>query len=113
MRKAFDRQRRLDCPSVSKVSLNLNCRNETIPILRGLQHIYSTPKVRDSILRAIARDVNGKSNATRGRPGLSYWEILVLAGGAVGMRLRLRSTPGSRREPPCLASGHGNWRLGE
>jgi hypothetical protein len=84
MRKAFERQRRLDCPSVSNVSLNLHCRNETIPILRALQHIYSTPKVRDSILRAIARDVNGTSKATRGRPGLSYWEILVLAGARLG-----------------------------
>jgi hypothetical protein len=33
MRKAFDRQRRLDCPAVRKVSLNLNCRNETIASL--------------------------------------------------------------------------------
>ena len=84
MRKAFDRQRRLDCPSVSEVSLNLNCRNETIPILRGLQHIYSTPKLRDSILHAIARDVNGKASAKHGRPGLSYWEILVLAAARLG-----------------------------
>jgi len=84
MRKALDRQRRLDCPSVTNVSLNLHCRNESIPILRALQHIYSTPKVRDAILRAIARDVNGKSKATRGRPGLSYWEILVLAGARLG-----------------------------
>ena len=84
MRKAYDRQRRLDCPSVANVSLNLNCRNETIPILRGLQHIYSTPRVRDSILGAIARDVNGKSSARLGRPGLSYWEILVLAGARLG-----------------------------
>ena len=67
MRKAYDRQRRLDCPSVSRVSLNTDCRNETIPILRALQHIYSTPKVRDSILRAIARDVNGKSPSAAGR----------------------------------------------
>ena len=59
MRKAFDRQQRLDCPPVTEVPLNLNCRNETIPILRGLQHIYSRPEVRDPILRAIARDVNG------------------------------------------------------
>ncbi|MFH1109947.1 MAG: ISNCY family transposase [Planctomycetota bacterium] len=84
MRKAFDRQRRLDCPSVTEVPLNLNCRNETIPILRGLQHIYSRREVRDSILRAIARDVNGKSSPHRGRPGLSYWEILVLAAVRLG-----------------------------
>jgi len=84
MRKAFDRQRRLDCPSVGNVPLNLDCRNETIPILRALQHIYRTPKVRDAILGAIARDVNGRSKATLGRPGLSYWEILVLAGARLG-----------------------------
>ena len=84
MRKTFDCQRRLDCPPVANVSLNLKCRNETILILRALQHIYSTPKVRDSILGAIARDVNGKSDATRGRPGMSYWEILVLAGARLG-----------------------------
>src|SRR3990170_8102514 len=84
MRKALDRQRRLDCQSVAKVPLNLNRRNETIPILRGLQHIYSTPKVRDSILKAIARDVNGKSSAKHGRPGLGYWEILVLAAARLG-----------------------------
>jgi IS5 family transposase len=84
MRKAFDRQRRLDCPSVTKVPLNLHCRNETVPILRALQHIYSRPEVRDPILRAIARDVNGKSKARRGRPGLDYWEILVLAAARLG-----------------------------
>jgi len=84
MRKAFNRQRRLDCPPVTEVPLNLNCRNETIPILRALQHIYSRPEVRDPILRAIARDVNGKSSPRRGRPGLSYWEILVLAAARLG-----------------------------
>jgi hypothetical protein len=84
MRKAFDPQRRLDCPSVTQVPLNLNCRNETVPILRGLQHIYSRHEVRNPILRAIARDVNGKSKAHRGRPGLDYWEILVLAAARLG-----------------------------
>ena len=84
MRKAFDRQQRLDCPSVSNVSLNLGCRSEIIPILRSLQHLYSTPKVRDSILKAVARDVNGKSSPKHGRPGLSYWEILVLAAARLG-----------------------------
>jgi IS5 family transposase len=61
MRKALKRQQRLDCPAVPNVPLNLNCRNETIPILRALQHIYSTPELRDPILRAIAQDVDRKS----------------------------------------------------
>ena len=82
--KNIDRQQRLDCPPVSRIPLNLNCRNETIPILRALQHVYSQPAVRDSILRAIARDVNGRSSPRRGRPGMSYWEILVLAAVRLG-----------------------------
>ena len=89
MRKAFDRQRRLDCPPVGNVSLNLNCRNETIPILRALQHIYSTPKVRDTILRAIARDVNGASRATRGPHGFELLGDSRAGRGAAGMRLQL------------------------
>jgi IS5 family transposase len=84
MRKAVDHQRRLDCPSITQVRLNLDCRTETIPILRALQHIYSQPELRDSILRSIGQDVNGKSSAKRGRKGLAYWEILVLAGVRLG-----------------------------
>src|SRR5947208_2342577 len=41
MRFAFDPQRRLDCPPIEEVKLNLNCRDEIIPILRALQHLYS------------------------------------------------------------------------
>lgn len=37
MRQAIERQRRLDCDSVSQVVLNLNCRDELIPVLRGCQ----------------------------------------------------------------------------
>ena len=50
MRKAFDRQQRLDCQPVLNVRLNLNCRDEIVPILKALQHIYSQPKLRDDIL---------------------------------------------------------------
>ena len=44
MRKAFDRQRRLDCPSVGNVPLNLDCRNETIPILRPCNTSIALPR---------------------------------------------------------------------
>ena len=79
MRKAFDRQGRLDCSPVLAVRLNTDCRDEIVPILRALQHIYSQPELRDSILRAIARDVNRNSSRRRGRGGMDYWQILVLA----------------------------------
>ena len=50
MRIAFDPQRRFDCPPVLEVRLNTSCRDEIIPILKGLQHIYSQPELRDKLL---------------------------------------------------------------
>ena len=87
MRQAIERQRRLDGDSVSQVVLNLNCRDELIPILRGLQQVYATPKVRDAILKLVERDVSAKSRSDRGRDGLSYWCILVLAAVRLGCNL--------------------------
>lgn len=84
MRRTIQRQRRLDCESVSQVVLNLNCRDESIPILRALQHIYATPQLREAILKLVERDVSTKSRADRGREGLSYWCILVLAAVRLG-----------------------------
>jgi hypothetical protein len=79
MRQTMERQRRLDCDGVSQVVLNFSCRDELVPILRGLQQIYATPKLRDAILKLVAGDVSAKSRSDRGREGLSYWCILVLA----------------------------------
>jgi transposase, IS5 family len=84
MRKAFDPQLRLDCPDVGDVFLNLDGRHEIIPILRALQHIYDTPEVRDAIFAAIARDVNRTADPRLGRPGMTYWEITVLAATRLG-----------------------------
>jgi hypothetical protein len=84
MRKAFDRQQRMDRPTISNVPLNLGCRDEIIPILAALKHIYAQPKLRDDILQAVARDVNRDSSRKRGRRGMDYWPILVLASVRLG-----------------------------
>ena len=73
MRKAFDRQQRLDCQTIPNLRLNLNCRDEIIPILAALKHIYMQPKLRDDILRAVARDINRNSSPKCGREGMDYW----------------------------------------
>jgi hypothetical protein len=84
MRKAFDRQQRLDCQAIPNLRLNLNCRDEIIPILAALKHIYMQPKLRDDILRAVARDINRNSSPKCGREGMDYWPILVLASVRLG-----------------------------
>ena len=79
MRVATRCQRRLDCTPVNRVELNAQCRHEIVPFLFALQHIYGNRKLREKLLELVANDVNGQSSADRGREGMTYWQILVLA----------------------------------
>ena len=87
MRKPFSEQQRLDCDAIDNVKLNLNCRDELIPILAALQHLCSTPSVRDPILRLIVEDVNRYSRRDVGREGFDDWQVLVLAAVRLGCNL--------------------------
>lgn len=87
MRKAFSHQQRFDSRGVRGVQLNLQCRDEIIPILAALQHIYSQPETRDAILDLVAEDVNQDSRDDVGREGMDYWQILVLAAVRLGCNL--------------------------
>ena len=87
MRRPFSTQTRFDCQSIPQVKLNLNCRDEIVPILHGLQHVYSQPHLRDETLDLVAQDVNEHSRYDRGREGLNYWHITVLAAARLGCNL--------------------------
>lgn len=79
MRIALSNQTRLDCQTVEDIQLNLECRDEIIPLLAGLQDVFRQPELRGKILKLIAADVNGDSRSDTGRKGFDYWQILVLA----------------------------------
>lgn len=87
MRRPFSQQTRLDCRTVLNVELNLECRDEIVPILAALQHVYSQPQLRDGILDLIAEDVNRDTRDDCGREGMDYWQILVLAAVRIGCNL--------------------------
>ena len=84
MRKAFKVQPTFDCPPPDRVPLNFQCRDEIVPILRGLQHIYSDVNLRGTILALVGKDVNRSSSKNLGRKGLDYWEIAVLGAVRLG-----------------------------
>ena len=69
MRHGRDPQLRLDCPPIEAVPLNTNCRDEIIPILRALQHVYGDQQLRGEILGLVGKDVNGSTSPKHGRPG--------------------------------------------
>jgi hypothetical protein len=80
-------EQRLDCLPIGEVKLNLNCRDEIIPILRALQHVYEQEPVRRELLRLVGKDVNQGTSRKRGRRGMNYWEITVLAAARLGCNL--------------------------
>ena len=111
MRKAFDRQQQFGREPIDSIDLNLNCRDEIIPILAALRHIYSQPELRDRILALVAADVNRASRSDRGREGLTYWQILVLAAVRLGCNLdydRLQDLAEQHRTLRMMM-GIGEW----
>jgi hypothetical protein len=55
-----------------------------IPILRGLQHLYSRPRFRKRSLELISEDALGDADPGLGREGMTLWQILVLASVRLG-----------------------------
>jgi hypothetical protein len=84
MRIPHQEQRRLDCPPVDQVELNCECRAAMIPILRGLQHLYSRSDFRNEALELVGKDVLGDAAPDVGRDGMSFWQVLVLAAVRLG-----------------------------
>jgi hypothetical protein len=111
MRIAFASQQRLECNPIVNIQLNFDCRDEIIPILAALQHIYSQPEVRDEILRMVAQDVNGSSSAGLGRMGMDYWQVLVLAAVRLGCNLNYDKLQNLAEEHRTLRHimGIGDW----
>lgn len=84
MRRHYQTQRRFDCTPIAQLSLNVQCRDEIIPLLSGLQHIYTCQSLRKRIVQLVADDINMNSRRDRGRPGLDDWQIVVLAAVRLG-----------------------------
>jgi hypothetical protein len=112
MRKPFSSQRRLDCQTIPKVKLNLKCRDEVIPILYSLQHIYGQPQMRDEILGLVAQDVNQDSRSDCGREGLDYWHITVLTAVRLGCNLDYDKLQDLAEQHRALrhTMGIGDWQ---
>ncbi len=77
MRKVIDLQMEFWKKDISKIEFDLKSRDEIPKVLIGLQHIYSTPLIREQVFQILKRIVPDKSHIN-GRPGMDLWKILVL-----------------------------------
>ena len=84
MRQHYQRQRRFDCTPIAELTLNYECRDEMIPVLAGLQHLYTDNSVRNKIVKLVATDINEDTRRDVGRPGFDDWQIVVLAAVRLG-----------------------------
>ena len=108
-------EQRLDCLPIPVVKLNLNCRDEIIPILRALQYMYQVPVSRRELLSLVGRDVNQNSSRKHGRRGMNYWEITVLAAARLGCNLdydKLQDLAENHRSLRQIM-GIGDWQTEE
>jgi IS5 family transposase len=108
-------EQRLDCLPISDVTLNLACRDEIIPILQALQHLYGNAQLRRELLGLVGKDVNKSTSQRLGRRGLNYWEIAVLAGVRLGCNLDYDKLQDLAENHRCLRQimGIGDWQATE
>jgi len=77
MRKVIDLQMEFWKKDIADIEFDLQSRDEIPKLLIGLQHIYTTRKIREEVFKILSRIVPRKSREA-GRPGMDLWKILVL-----------------------------------
>ena len=63
---------------IDRIELDPKSRDDVPQVLRGLQHLYCTPELRDEVFGILASVVPEKISPDIGRPGMELWKILVL-----------------------------------
>jgi len=84
MRQPYQRQHRFDCTPIAELTLNYECRDEMIPVLAGLQHVYTNNSLRNKVVKLVAEDINEDTRRDVGRPGFDDWQIVVLSAVRLG-----------------------------
>jgi hypothetical protein len=79
MRQRFEVQYEFGTTPIEKVIIPTQSRDQMPPILKALQHIFITPELNEKIFSILEEKVTSNINSRTGRPGMSLWEILVLA----------------------------------
>ena len=78
MRTRFEIQYELGTTPIEKIDIPLKSRDELPPVLRALQHIYTTPDLSRKVFSLLEDKIMSGIQKT-GRNGMSLWEILVFS----------------------------------
>ena len=103
MRKPIDPQLCLGEIDISSIQFDPRSRDDIPRILRGLQHLYVNPKLRQAVFSALDKMIPEAVDKKNGRPGMDLWRILVFG----TLRLVINCDFDRLRE---LANEHGKLR---
>ena len=78
MRKIINHQVQIGEINISDVQIEVDSRDEIPQLLRGLQHIYSKPKLWKKVQRELWGIIPLEVDPSRGREGMTLWKIFVL-----------------------------------
>ena len=86
MRNVFSPQMSIGQIGIADIQIDVTSRDDIPVILLGLQHIYTTPPLRDAVFKILEevaptkldKDEEKVVSINKGRPGMDQWSILVL-----------------------------------
>jgi hypothetical protein len=119
MRKVIVPQMKLGELAIAEIKLDPKSRDDIPQILRGLQHLYTTPELREQIFAILQevlpeRQIEGKTvkaDPNNGRPGMTQWQILVLGVLRLGLNADYDRIQELANEHNTLRQmlGHSDW----
>jgi hypothetical protein len=115
MRKVIDPQLQFGEQDISAIELDPKSRDDIPQILRGLQHIYTSPELRERVFtilqEVIPEGTDGKADPDTGRPGMEQWKILVLGTLRQGLNADYDRIHELSNEHNTIRKmlGHGDW----
>ncbi|MGH7240264.1 MAG: ISNCY-like element ISCku10 family transposase, partial [Candidatus Saccharimonadales bacterium] len=78
MRQRFEQQMSLRTVAIADVKFSLKSRDELPPVLKALQHVFTTPELNKKVFTLLEEKICQDKRKT-GRKGMDLWHILVLA----------------------------------
>ncbi len=78
MRKIENSQMEFGEIAIGKIDIDAKSRDDIPALLKGIQHIYTQPQIREKIFSLLQEQVRADVNLDVGRPGMDLWRVFVL-----------------------------------
>lgn len=117
LRHVIDAQRQFGQVDIADIVFDPQSRDDIPQLLRGLQHLYTEPAVRERVFASLAEvrperaGGDGLASPDTGRPGMPQWTILVLGTLRLGLNADYDRIQELANQHTTLRQmlGHGDW----